>query len=128
MLNKQSIKLDWLKNIKAKYKSNAHTKTKREREKWQNHLELFSFLTLEEPLRLANPWTGGEGKELKPFKLERNMRVLRRSPREQERIEADSGCQMLSCRCSVKWQATCSNLVEYDRQLHNDDRDAASFV
>ena len=47
---------------------------------------------------------------------------------ERERIEADSGSQMLSCRCSVEWQATCSNLVEYDWQLHNDDRDAASFV
>ena len=43
-------------------------------------------------------------------------------------IEADFGFQMLSCRCSVEWLTTYNNLVEYDRQLHNDDRDAASFV
>ena len=43
-------------------------------------------------------------------------------------IEADSGFQMLSCRCSVEWQATYSNLVEYDQQFHNDDRDATSSV
>ena len=54
--------------------------------------------------------------------------ALRRSPREQERIEADSGFQMLSCCFSVKWLITYSNLVEYDRQLHNDDIDATSFV
>ena len=35
---------------------------------------------------------------------------------------------MLSCHCFVEWQATCSNLVEYDHQLHNDDGDATSFV
>ena len=44
----------------------------------------------------------------------------------QERIEVDSGFQMLSCCCSVEWLTTYSNLVEYDRQLHSDDRDAAS--
>ena len=43
-------------------------------------------------------------------------------------IEANFGFQILSCRCSVKWLSTYSNLVEYDRQLHNDDRDASSFV
>ena len=43
-------------------------------------------------------------------------------------IEADFGFQTLSCRCSVEWLTTYSNLVEYDRQLHNDDRDATSFV
>ena len=43
-------------------------------------------------------------------------------------IEADFGFQMLSCRCSIEWLTTYSNLVEYDRQLHNDDRDTASFV
>ena len=43
-------------------------------------------------------------------------------------IEADFGFQILSCRYSVEWLTTYSNLVEYDRQLHNDDRDAASFV
>ena len=53
-----------------------------EREKkWLNHLEPFSFHTLEEPFRWANPWSGAEGEELKPFKFERNIRALRRSPR-----------------------------------------------
>ena len=33
---------------------------------------------------------------------------------------------MLSCRCFVEWLTTYNNLVEYDRQLHNDDRDTAS--
>ena len=55
-------------------------KQKGEREnKWQNHLEPFFFHTLEEPFHLLNPWSGGEGEELKPFKFERNMRALRRS-------------------------------------------------
>ena len=54
-----------------------------EREKkWLNHLEPFSFHALEEPFCLANPWSGGEGEELKSFKFERNMRDLKRSPRE----------------------------------------------
>ena len=52
----------------------------REEKKWQNHLDLFSFHTLEEPFRLANPWSVDEGEELKPFKFKRNMRALRRSP------------------------------------------------
>ena len=43
-------------------------------------------------------------------------------------IATDFGFQMLSCHCSVKWLTTYSNLVEYDGQLHNDDRDATSFV
>ena len=70
-------------NMKAKHTSNTKTKTRRrEREnKWQNHLESFSFHTLEEPFHLVNPWSGGEGEELKPFKFEKNMRALRRSPR-----------------------------------------------
>ena len=53
---------------------------KREK-KLQNHLEPFSFHTLEEHFRLANPWSGGEGEEFKPFNFERNIRALRRSPR-----------------------------------------------
>ena len=81
MLNKQSIKTRLTQNMKAKHISNAHIKTRREKGKWQNHLEPFSFHTLEEPFRLANPWTGGGGEELKPFKFERNMRALRRSPK-----------------------------------------------
>ena len=76
-------------NMKAKHTSNTKTKTqRRERErererenKWQNHLESFSFHTLEEPFHLVNLWFGGEGEELKPFKFEKNMRNLRRSPR-----------------------------------------------
>ena len=43
-------------------------------------------------------------------------------------IEVDFGFQMLSCHCFVEWLTTYSNLVEYDQQLRNDDRDAASFV
>ena len=54
----------------------------RERErKWLNHLEPFSFHTLKEPFLLVNPGSDGEGKDLKPFKFERYMRVLSRSPR-----------------------------------------------
>ena len=43
-------------------------------------------------------------------------------------IEADSDFHMLSCRYSIEWLATYSNLVEYNQQLHSDDKDAASFV
>ena len=43
-------------------------------------------------------------------------------------IKADFGFQMLLCRCSVEWVTTYNNLVEYDRQLHNDDRDVTSSV
>ena len=43
-------------------------------------------------------------------------------------IKADFGLQMLLCRCSVEWVTTYNNLVEYDRQLHNDDRDVTSSV
>ena len=69
-------------NKKAKHTSNAKQQYEGEREeKWQNHLELFSFHTLEEPFRLVNPWSSDEGEELKAFKFERNMRALRRSPR-----------------------------------------------
>ena len=63
-------------NNKAKHISNAKQKHKGEREnKWQNHLEPFSFHTLEELFRLANTWSSGKGEELKPFKFERNMRA-----------------------------------------------------
>ena len=58
-------------------------KNKGEREKkQQNHLEPFSFHTLEEPFHLVKPWYGGKGEELKSFKFERNMRALKRFPRE----------------------------------------------
>ena len=126
MLNNQSIKTRQTQNLKAKHISNAHTKTKKEREKWQNHLEPFSFHTLEEPFLWLNPWTGSEGEKL--FKFERNMRALKDLQGERERIEVDSGFQMLSCRCFVEWLATYSNLVKYDWQRHNDDRDAAPSV
>ena len=43
-------------------------------------------------------------------------------------IEADFGFQTLSCHYSVEQLTTYSNLVEYDWQLHNDDKDAASFI
>ena len=43
-------------------------------------------------------------------------------------IEVDFGFQMPSYHCSVEWLTTYSNLVKYDRQLHNDDKDAVSFV
>ena len=43
-------------------------------------------------------------------------------------IEANFGFQMLLCRCSVEWLITYSNLVKYGRLLHNDDKNAASFV
>ena len=67
---------------KAKHTSNAKQKHEGEREnKWQNHLEPFSFHTLEELFRLANPWSSSKGEELKLFKFERNMRALRRSLR-----------------------------------------------
>ena len=51
------------------------------KKKWLSHLEPFSFHTLEEPFLLANPWSNGEGEELKSFKFERNMKALRRSPK-----------------------------------------------
>ena len=43
-------------------------------------------------------------------------------------METDSGFPMRSNHCSIEWLTTYSNLVEYDRQLHNDDRDATSSV
>ena len=72
-----------IQNMKAKHTSNVQKQKhegKREN-KQQNHLEPLSFHTLEESFRLANPWSGDEGEELKSFKFERNMKALRRSPR-----------------------------------------------
>ena len=66
-------------NMEAKHTSNAIKK--KEKEKWLNNLESFSFHILEKPFHLANPWTDSEGEELKPFKFERNIRALRRSPK-----------------------------------------------
>ena len=43
-------------------------------------------------------------------------------------METYSDFPIQSCRYSVEQLAIYSNLVEYDRQNHNDDRDAASFV
>ena len=71
-------------DMKAKHISNAKKKKKIEGErenKWQNHLEPFSFHTLEEPFRWANSWSGGGGEEFKPFKFESNIRALKRSLR-----------------------------------------------
>ena len=82
MLNKAMHKTRITQNSKEKHTSNAKQKHEGEREKkWQNHLEPFSFHTLEEPFRLANPWSSGKGEELKPFKFERNIMALRRSLR-----------------------------------------------
>ena len=84
MLNKinQCIKIDWLKIWKQNTQVMQTKKQEVEREKkWSNHLEPFSFHTLEKPFRLANLWSSGKGEELKPFKFERNMRALRRSLR-----------------------------------------------
>ena len=80
MLNKPMHKTRLTQNMKVKHISNAKTKSTKGREnKWQNHLEPFSFHTLEESFHLANPWFGGEGEELKFFKFKRNMKALRRS-------------------------------------------------
>ena len=68
MLNKtkQCIELDWLKTRKQNTQviQNKNTKGREREKKWQNHLKPFSFHTLEEPFRLANPWSGNEGEEL----------------------------------------------------------------
>ena len=78
MLNKIMHKTRLAQNTKAKHTSNAKTKTRRgEREKVIESPRAF-FLP---HLRWANPWSSDEGEELKPFKFERNMRALRRSPR-----------------------------------------------
>ena len=80
--NKAMHKTRLTQNNKAKHTRMQKQKQEGEREKkWQNHLEPFCFYTLEEHLCLANPWSIGEGEELKQFKFERNMRVLKRSPR-----------------------------------------------
>ena len=82
MFNKTMHKLDWLKTRKQNTQVMQKQKLQGERKKkWLNHLEPFSFHTLEELFCFANPWSDGEGEELKPFKFERNMRALSRSPR-----------------------------------------------
>ena len=81
ILNKAKYKTRLTQNKKAKHTSNANkNKKEREREKWLNHFEPFSFHTLEELFYFVNPWFGDEGEELKPFKFERNIRALSRSP------------------------------------------------
>ena len=71
MLNKAKHKTRATSKKKAKHTSNA-----------TNIKEGAFFLThLRGTFPLSEPLTGGEGEELKSFKLERNMRVLRRSPR-----------------------------------------------
>ena len=72
MLKKAMHKTRLTQSTKTKHTSNAKTKTRREeRKKWLNHLEPFSFHTLEEPSHFVNPWSGGEGEELKSFKFYR---------------------------------------------------------
>ena len=62
MLNKAMHKTRLTQNMKAKHTNNAKTKTKKgerkkrkRKRKKKNHLEPFSFYTLEEFFRLANP-------------------------------------------------------------------------
>ena len=81
MLNKAMHKTRLTQKTKAKHTSYAKIKTKKGEKKKQNHLEPFSFYTLEELFRLANPWFCAEGEELNPLKFERNIRALKRSPR-----------------------------------------------
>ena len=68
-------------NNKSKHTSNTNKNKKGRERKWQNHLELFSFHTLEEPFL----WTSGEGEELKLFKFERNIRALTKSSKRSKR-------------------------------------------
>ena len=70
-------------------------------------------------IKPLNQWKGG--------RIE-SIQVQKEHLEEREMIEADFSFQMLSYRCSIEWVTTYCNLVEYDRQLYNDDRDAASFV
>ena len=43
-------------------------------------------------------------------------------------METDSSFSMRSCRCSVEWLATYSNLVEYDQLPHSDDKVVVSSI
>ena len=52
--NKAMHKTRLTQNNKVKHTSNANKKKGKET-KWQNHLEPFSFYTLEELFHLANP-------------------------------------------------------------------------
>ena len=82
------------------------------KKKWLNHLESFPFHTLEELFHLANPWSGNEGEEFKPFKFKMNMRVWEDLQEEQRRIETDSGFPMRSWCCSVEW---CCEILKYSQ-------------
>ena len=68
------------------------------------------------------------GKELKPFKFKRNMRALRRSLRGPNMVGSNLDHQMMTHYCSVEWLTTYSNLDKCVLKLHNDDRNAVSFV
>ena len=87
MLNNAMHKTRLTQNKKAKQTRNAKKQKKKQKQeeerekKWQNHLEHFSFHTLEDFFRFTNPESGDEGEELKPFKFGKNMRASRRSPR-----------------------------------------------
>ena len=58
MLNKAMHKTRLTQNMKAKHTNNAKTKTRKgerkKRKRKKNHLESFSFHTLEEPFHLVN--------------------------------------------------------------------------
>ena len=110
MFNKTKHKLDWLKTRKQNTQAMQKQKLEGEREKkWLNHLEPFSFHTLEEPFCFANPWFGGEGEELKPLNSKGTWGFWVDLQEEQKRMKTDSGFLMISYCCSVEWLTTCSN-------------------
>ena len=43
-------------------------------------------------------------------------------------METNSGFRTKAYYCFFVWLTTCSNLDEYALKLHNDDRNAASFI
>ena len=60
-----------IQNMKAKHTSNVQKQKhegKREN-KQQNHLEPLSFHALEEPFRLTNNWSGGEGRRIETIQV-----------------------------------------------------------
>ena len=104
---------------------------KGEKKKWLDHFEHFSFQTLvleENHFLELNLCSGGEGEELKPFKFERNMRALRRSPKDPKMVESDLDHQMITHYCSDEWLTTYSNLDKCVPNLHSDDKNVVSLV
>ena len=82
MLKKVIHKTRLTQNMKAKHTSNANTETRKgEREKVIESLGALFLPHLGRTFPFSKPCSDNEGEELKPFKFERNMRALRRSPR-----------------------------------------------